>query len=570
MTQRNPYLVNKTFTSYLFVTILASMALSLGVVLNGIIVGNLLGVNALSSINLSAPLMQLFTALFLLINVGGAILVAKAIGQRKYEEVNRFFSLSMFLSVLVGLLVTIIGIFFLDEVVRLLCSNTELQTLVKEYVRVVLWSAPVYLLLPGLCVYVRADGNPKLASVALIAANLINVGLTLLFISIFSWGILSASLATLIGYTIGIVIASSHFLKKDRMLHFVKPVLNKKTGILLLNGLPLAIASTLMVIRLLSTNHIILSHLGIVGISILSVCFNLLMISNMFIVGTVQTMQPIASVLYGAEDFKGVRLAILAALKTLAFCLFSLLLLLLLLPGLFTTLFGLSGTTLLIQAKVAIRLFALCLPFFGLNYLIMAVFQLSGRSNFSLIVSCTQGLLVIPIMLAAAFLNNETLIWLSFVMGEVLVLGIIWIISRTVRRKQPQLAPITLISAPPSEEVILDFSIQSSITKIKEFTETIHHFLQENNINTHSRNAIEICSEELISTIMNQGQSNKKTNYIDIRLNLKSHKAVLSITDAGIPFDPVKYDTKCSNIHYSRTLNQNVVVVEFEIQKIIP
>ena len=51
------------------------MALSLGVVINGIIVGNLLGANALSAMNLSAPVMQFFNALYLLLNVGGAILI---------------------------------------------------------------------------------------------------------------------------------------------------------------------------------------------------------------------------------------------------------------------------------------------------------------------------------------------------------------------------------------------------------------------------------------------------------------------------------------------------------------
>jgi len=61
-------------------------------------------------------------------------------------------------------------------------------------------------------------------------------------------------------------------------------------------------------------------------------------------------------------------------------------------------------------------------------------------------------------------------------------------------------------------------------------------------------------------------------HYIDIRLRLLNDKALLSITDDGIPFDPVKYDASgiglllvrklCSDIKYSRTLSQNVVLVE--------
>jgi len=573
MPERNPYLVNKTFKSYLFATVLASMALSLGVVINGIIVGNLLGPSALSAVNLTAPVMQLFNAIYLLLNVGGAILIAMAIGKQNFEDVNRIFSLSMILNVAVGAIIAILGIFFIDDVVQLLCSNNDLQPLVKEYVRIILWSAPVFMALPGLCVYVRTDGNPKLASVALIVANVANLGLNFIFITVFSWGIFSASLANAIGFIVGILIVSTHFLNKDRKIHFTKPAFVQKTGILFLTGLPLALASVLMTVRLLSVNHIILNSLGTIGISVLAVCFNLLMISGMFISGTVQAMQPVAGVLYGAEDFKGVQIAIKAALKTLAFSLLPLLMLLLIFPCFFAGLFGLSEIELLAQAKPAIRLFAFCMPLYGLNYLIMAVFQLSGRSNFSIIVSCTQALMVIPVMLLATFSGSEELIWLSFAVGELLVFGIIWIISGTVRRKKTNLLPITLINTPHSNESVLDFSIQGDMSKMEDFLNTWHQFLINKELDAHCRNAIEVCCEELILNIIQHGYSQKHIRYIDICLRLLNDKAVLSITDDGIPFDPVKYDTTgigllivrklCSHIQYSRALNQNVVVVEF-------
>jgi len=572
MIKRHPYLINKTFKSYLFATILASISLSLGVAINSVIVGNLLGPAAFSALNLSVPVIQFFNALYLLVNVGGAILIATAIGKRKFEEVNHFFSLSMVFNLAIGIVVIISGIFFLDELVRLLCSNNALQPLVKEYVRIILFTAPVYLVLPGLCVYVRTDSNPKLASIALIVANLVNLGLTILFISVFSMGIQGASLATAIGFITGIAIASSHFLKKERMIHFVKPLLSKRTGILLLTGLPLALASVLLTVRLLSVNHIVLHSLGASGISILAVCFNILMISSMFISGTVQTMQPIASVLLGSEDYKGVRMTVKAALKTLAVCLLSLLLLLLIVPEIFTSLFGLSGSALLAQSRIAIRLFAFCIPLFGLNYLIMAVFQLSGRNNLSILVSCTQALMVIPIMLAAVFLNNEILIWLSFLIGELIVFSIIWIISNAVRRKKAQLSAIFLIDTPQENDTLLDFSVQSDIAKIGEFTASVHQFLLQKEMDKRSKNAIEVCGEELVLNIMQHALAHKKHRYIDIRLRLQPNKALLCITDDGPPFDPIKYDHSgiglllvkklCTNIQYSRSLNRNVVVVE--------
>ena len=569
-TIRRSYLVNKTFRSYLFATVLASMALSLGVVVDSIIVGNLLGASALSAVNLTAPVMQLFNALYLALNVGGAVLVAMAIGKQHFDEVNRIFSLSMLLSAIAGLVIIVFSVLFLDGIVHLLCTNNDLQPLVKEYVRVVLWTSPVYILLPGLCVYVRTDGNPKLASIALIAANVINLGLDVLFIAVFSWGIFSAALATAIGFGVGIVIVATHFLKKGRTIHFCKPVFRRKAGLLLVTGLPLALASVLLTVRLLSVNHIILNSLGTAGISVLAVCLNLLMIAALFISGTVQTMQPVAGVLLGAEDFRGVRLAIDAALKTLAFCLLPMLMLLLLFPGVLAALFGLSEITLVTQAKTAIRLFAFCMPLFGLNYLVMAIFQMNGRNKYAIVVSCTQALMVIPVMLTFAFLNFAPLIWLSFAIGELFVFGIIWRLSEGARRKNPHLSPITLINSPLSDA--LDFSVQGEVGKIEEYINAMHRFLLEKSLDTRYQNAIEICGEELIINIMKHGRA----HFIDIRIRVSGDKALLSITDDGIPFDPVKYDTSgiglllvrklCSYIKYSRTLSQNVVLVEFHYE----
>jgi Na+-driven multidrug efflux pump len=220
MPQRNPYLVHQTFKSYLFANILTSMALSLGVMISSIIVGNLLGPNALSAINLSQPFVQLLSALTVLINMGGAMLMAMAIGKQKYEEANRIFLLSMSLNIVVSILLVALGIFFLDEVVRLLCNDVALQPLVKEYVYVMILSSPAYLILMGLCMYIRTDSNPNLVSWSVIIANIVNIALAILFIKVFSWGIKSASLATVIGFIVGIGVISTHFLKKDRLLHF--------------------------------------------------------------------------------------------------------------------------------------------------------------------------------------------------------------------------------------------------------------------------------------------------------------------------------------------------------------
>lgn len=569
MLERNPYLINKTFKSYLIATVLASMALSMGVVVDGIIVGNLLGSKALSAVNLAAPLSQLFNATYIILNVGGGMLVAMAIGKRKLEDVNRIFSLSMTLNLVVGILIMVAGVLFLDNIVKILCADPTLQPLVRNYVQVMLWTAPIYLLLPGICVYVRTDSAPKLASTALIIANVLNLILDIVFIKYLNWGIRGSSIATSVGFTVGLLIALTHFSKKERLVHFSKPASFSELAPLLLMGLPVALGSVLIMVKLLSVNHIVINELGTTGITIFAVCFNLLMISSMFVSGTVQTMQPIGGMLYGAEDYRGVNLVIKAAAKTLIVSLLLLFLSLQLFPTFFAQLFGITDPDILKAAPSAIRLFSLSIPLFGLNYLFMIIYQLSRRNNLSIVISSTQALMVIPVMLLFALFNSDAMIWLSFVVGELLVFGLIMIVSSSIRKRNSNLTPLTLIEMPQKDSV-LDFSQQGSIDEIKDLMPTVHRFLEEREIPLRMKNAIEMSVEELTLNIIQHAYEDKKRHFIDIRIRILEDKAILCITDDGIPFDPIKYDSQtgigllivkkmCSKIEYIRSMNQNIV-----------
>ena len=569
MIARNPYLVNKAFKSYLVATILASMALSTGVVVNGIIVGNLLGPEALSAVNLVSPLMQLFNALYILLNVGGGMLVAMAIGKRKLDDVNRIFSLSMALNLIVGLVIMLAGIFFLDEMVHALCSNQALRPLVRDYAQVILWAAPIFLLLPGLCVYVRTDSAPKLASTALIVANVINLILDVVFIKFLDWGIRGPSLASAIGFTVGLLIVLTHFSRKNRLVHFSKPASFSELGPLLLTGLPVALGSALIMVKLLSLNHIIIHELGTAGITIFAVCFNLLMISGMFVGGTVQTMQPIGGMLYGAEDYRGMNLVIKAAARTLLICLLGLFFSLMAFPKFFAMLFGISDPAMLAAAGPAIRIFSFSIPLFGLNYLFMVIYQLCRRNHFSITISCLQALMVLPVMLFFALFKSESLIWLSFAVGELLVFGLILLMSSWVRRKNKHLTPLTLIEM-PHKETELDFSVQGKMGEMKELMPAVQQFLEKKEISLRMKNAIALSVEELTLNIIQHGYGDKKRHFIDIRIRIPGERAILCITDDGIPFNPIKYDQQtgigllivkkiCSKIEYVRSMNQNIV-----------
>lgn len=211
MQQRNSYLVNKAFSSFLLSTILSSVSVSLAVTVDSVIVGNLLGAQALAAVSLITPVAQIFNAFTALINVGGASLASVLIGKQNNEEAGRVCSASICISALVGVLWMAAGLFALPFVSGLLTSDAVLRPLVSQYLRIMLLSAPIYLLLPGVSAIIRTDNAAKRASCALIVGNVCNLILDVVFIRFFHMGIAGSSLATTCGYIVGFVIAMLHF-----------------------------------------------------------------------------------------------------------------------------------------------------------------------------------------------------------------------------------------------------------------------------------------------------------------------------------------------------------------------
>ena len=568
MIQRNSYLIRKAFLSYITATVLAAMALSLGVVINGVIVGNLLGPAALSAVNLASPLVQLIAAVAMLINVGGATLTAISLGRGGIGDAGKIFTMSMLLSAVAGVLIFFLGLFFSDAVAGVLCSNAELFPLVAGYVKVVLLTAAAYIFLPGLAVFIRTDSAPKRATAALLTATATMVVLDFVFIGYLDMGVTGSALATAIGYTAGICVLLAHFRTPSPILalrrggwEFVLPIL--------VIGAPVALASGLMMVRLLGLNTLVLAALGTVGISIMSVCLNLMLLASMFIGGTAQTIQPIGGALYGLEDRRGVDMVIRVAAKFLIAALAVLVCVVFFFPQLFLTLFGLTGPE-LTTAAPALRIFSFSLILYGINYLLMIVYQVFGHRRLSTVIAVLQSLLVI---VAAAVLIeiNPNLIWFAFAAGELLVLCTIAVAVLIIRRQHADLKGLALQS--PSPVPTFDVSLSGDGKDLGDLLDAVSAFLTEHNVSQPVTDRIRLSCEELVSNILVHGLKHDSRRYVDVLLRIEENGVVLIIRDDGAPFDPIEYNgdgiglllvrRMCSTLDYAFTMGQNTVSVLF-------
>lgn len=563
---RHPYLVNRAFREYLIATVLATTAMSAGVMVDGIIVGNLIGVDAMAAVNLAAPVLQFFNAATLLLNAGGATLAAHALGRRDMNEARSLFTISMILSMACGLVLMLAGLMLSDVIAEMLCPSPVLRPSVLIYAKIVLLSAPVYLFLQGLCFFIRLDGAPKKASWALVIANVGNLLLDIVFIKWFGWGIAGSALATTCGFAVGLGIALDHFLRQKTVLLPTRPQWRRLPE-LLFTGLPVAAASALLMVRLLGMNHIVVNVLGPPGMRILAVCYNLLMPASMVVGGVSLTLQPVSGMLFGAEDYSGLRIAVATAFKVMFRWLVLMMLLILLFPGVCAALFGVPPSP---EVERAIRIFWLHLPLSGVNYLMMVVYQVTQRGRAAVALAWLQALTILPVMFLLSRVSVSE-IWYSFVISEAAVLLLVLCFAWKVCRRAPELSFPTLLPQDVSDSV--NFSVRGVMADFPAMMKQIQSFLGKYDLPGQIPIAVQLCCEELVSNILAHAyRADDNHRYVDIDLRKMPDRLVLSICDDGQAFDPVACEESSglglrlvrgfsSSIHYTRLAGQNFVTV---------
>jgi len=181
------------FFHYAIPSVIGMLAVSSAVIIDGIFVGNFVGATALAAINISMPAFALFASVVYMLAVGGSVMCGKFIGEGNQEAASAIFSKTVYAVLAITLLLSVFFLLFLDQLVTTLGANEELHGLVKDYMRIIVFAAPLLVLGLTLDYFVRVDSRPILASGVLIAFAMINISLDYLFIIRLGWGIKGAA-----------------------------------------------------------------------------------------------------------------------------------------------------------------------------------------------------------------------------------------------------------------------------------------------------------------------------------------------------------------------------------------
>lgn len=412
--------INTQFWRFLFSSILIALSGCLGNIVDGIIVGNLIGEDGVSAINLAKPVVQLMFSVSLLLAGGAGMLIGMDLGRNEHDKAAFTFTLSIIGSIVFGLLMTLCGIFFTIPFAHWLCSNQLLFSGTHEYLRPMLLGAPMYMLAWGMATLVSVDGSPRLASIAILIDNVVNLFLDIVFIKWLNLGIEGSSIATVIGHVVGIAIMCWKFRSKEN--HFKWTLgkgqwpIGKTFGAILSQGLPLAMASICLTVLLYSANSIVLHALGRVGIFAFAVCMNLLQVYNMFLSGASRTLQSLGSIQVGRGDNEQFRLIIRKSFRFITIAMLITCVIMWIFPESITRFFGADEPDLITEGARALRIFALSFVPYCYLYTLMVVYKLYNYHKIALFISLALSLMAIPVLWLMARYAPQHL-WYSYLIA---------------------------------------------------------------------------------------------------------------------------------------------------------
>ena len=180
-------------------------------IVDGLFVANNAGVIPFAAINLVWPFIMIFSALGFMLGSGGNALIAKTLGEGKKFRANQLFSLLVYTTFVVGLILSVIGVVFLKPILQFLGADGKLLSESLKYGLILLPALSLAMLQYIFqCLFVTAE-RPSFGFAVTFAVGMCNIALDALFIICFKLGISGAAIATAISWGVGALVPLAYF-----------------------------------------------------------------------------------------------------------------------------------------------------------------------------------------------------------------------------------------------------------------------------------------------------------------------------------------------------------------------
>ena len=422
MTKNNLF---KTYFKYLLPTLATMVLFSTYTMIDGIFVGQGVGRHALSAVNVAMPYVALLFAVSMLISIGSSNIITYYLGREDKKKADEAFTIGLFLSLSISIILTLVSYFNLDLLVDILGATDSIKDLVKDYLSVIIFFSTFFIMTYIFEIMVKADGSPQLTIVFMIVSALTNIILDYVFIFIYNYGVKGAAIATGIAQTlpcIGYMIYFSSKRAKLRLTKFKLRLGNLKE--IFIYGIPASLTELSTGFIILMFNNALGDSYGEIGLTTFSVLAYVLSLVVNTMLAINQSAQPLTSYFYGAKEYglvKRLKRYMLVTVATGSILIFALIQIF---PGQVFGLFFKSDDLEFIKFSIhALRIFSLGFLILGFNIGIGGYLTAIKRPKYEFIISALRGYISISLsIILIPIIFSYHSIWYALFASELLTL----------------------------------------------------------------------------------------------------------------------------------------------------
>lgn len=415
--------VGRLLWQYSLPAVIGMLVMSAYNIVDRIFIGHGIDAKAIAGLTATFPVMNLATALGVLVGAGAASRISIHLGAGEHNRAQTILGNAMIMTLVIGICYITVFALFLDEILMAFGASEATLPYAHDYLVV---------LLPGLLLtnlafsfnnIQRASGYPQRAMWTMIISAVINIALTPVFLFGFGMGIRGAAIATDIAMLAAFVFVMWHFAGTKSTVHFTRSAFRIDFGvmwsIITIGAAPALVNAAASLINML-INVSLLRHGSDNAVGAAGIFTTYTSLIVVVILGICQGMQPILGYNYGAGKLHRLRRTyMLAALTATALCsagcLFSMTF-----PDVIARAFT-TDVELIEQTTLGLRLSTTAFFVVGFQIVTSNFFQSIGLAQQSIVLSLSrQVIFLIPLLLVLPDRYGLEGVWISFPISDIL------------------------------------------------------------------------------------------------------------------------------------------------------
>lgn len=400
--------VGKLLLSFSVPSIISCLVNSIYNIVDQIFIGQGVGYLGNAATTVAFPVMTIVMAFATLIGSGGSAYAAIKLGEKQGKEAKLTLNNLLTLSVAVGVVITVLGLLFLEPILSVFGATDAVMPYAKDYTSIILLGVPFSILSVSLSNMARTDGSPRLSMYGILIGAVLNTVLDPIYIFTLGWGVKGAALATITSQLLSAVILLVYFCKRGHMRfdrRAMKPVgrvVGKTLTLGASSGITQVVACIMQVV--MNNSLVYYGNLSPVGgevaLSAMGIVMKIAMILGSVCIGIGIGSQPILGFNYGAQHNLRIRKTYLLAVVSATIAILAGWVFCQTCPNLILQLFGGGGDTFNEFAVRCMRVYLGGIFCAGFQIVSTNYFQATGQPfKASVLSMLRQLLLLIPLLL---------------------------------------------------------------------------------------------------------------------------------------------------------------------------